>query len=114
MTEKTSKIPPAFGYAVFSGTATMLAFFLPVAVWSVYRNPLILSTPFTFILADIFLFSCLYHGWYRAKTLVADLGAKGKTLAAWKLLLRACLTLGLIMLAALNLIIVLLINTPFS
>jgi hypothetical protein len=102
MPETRPKIPAAFGYALFSGTATMLAFLLPLASWAIVIKNRSLPGLLQPVTIDILLASCLYHGYYRAKTLAADLGATGKKLAAWQLVFKIALCLGLLMLAVIN------------
>jgi|GEM_PF-3907890 len=102
MSEKKPKIPAAFGYALFSGTATMLAFFLPLVIWAIAMNNRFLPGWIQPATIDLFFASCLYHGYYRARTLAADLGATGKKLAAWQVVFKIFLYSGLLMLAGLN------------
>jgi len=103
MPEKKNKIPDAFGYALFSGTATMLAFFLPLVIWAIMMNRITMLRAFTPPVIDLFAASCLYHGYYRAKALAADLGATGKKLARWQLFFKIVMYLGLLILIIINL-----------
>jgi hypothetical protein len=70
----------AIMWMVFSGTATLCAFFLPGFMWTTiidmkyhYLNTAILSISGIFFL--FILFPCtLFHALYRIPTLIADLG----------------------------------------
>jgi hypothetical protein len=103
MQDNRTKPPDAFGYALFSGTATFLAFFLPVILWAMFINRSTLPGWIELPLTDVVLASCLYHGYYRAKTLAADLGAKGNKLKAWQDFFRYSLYAGLFILVCINL-----------
>lgn len=80
----------------------MLAFFLPLVIWAMVINQRFLPGWIQPAVIDLFIASCLYHGYYRAKTLAADLGAAGKDLAVWRFVFMTGLLLGLLMLAGLN------------
>lgn len=107
MSENRQKIPAAFGYALFAGTSTMMAFLLPVVFWAIFINDSTLPGWFQITLIDIFMASCLYHGYYRAKTLATDLGAEGAKLSRWQKLFRITLYFGLFALLIVNISILL-------
>ena len=96
----------ALGYLVFSGAATLLAFFLPAYVWAVI-NQFDFSPQLPFFaqlsVFDLFLFAALFQGQYRLKTTVTDLGLKNTAL--WKKLIAAGFYVSMAGLLILDLII---------
>lgn len=72
-----------FLWFTFSGTAMLSAFILPVHIWAHSTGEIIINlTPLFFRFYFFVLIICaLYHGLYRTKTILFDLGiAKGQTL----------------------------------
>lgn len=63
-----------FLWFLFSGTAMLSAFILPVHIWALANNYSMKLNPWFFkIYFGVLLFSALYHGLYRTKTILKDL-----------------------------------------
>lgn len=70
---------PAIKWLLFSAAATITAFLLPVFVKSVQNGYLISPNKLGWlgpIFGILILVSALYHGLYRVKTVLHDLGVK--------------------------------------
>ncbi len=112
MDNGTTNKKRAIGYFFFSGISTFLAFFLPVHLWASingYAIAQILPAYMTLVVWDIFLVFALYHGNYRLKTMVSDLGIKRTD--TLKKISDVLFSISLLMLAGLNICIFWLIST---
>jgi len=79
MFNRTPDKKAAIGYFFFSGFSTFLAFFLPAHLWTaINRYTITTALPLeaTLLIWDLFLVTALYHGKYRLKTTLSDLGLK--------------------------------------
>jgi hypothetical protein len=79
MIKNNPRITIALKYALFAGTSTLLAFFLPSIIWIFFINASTIPIWAQLIIIFSSLAACLFHGYYRAKTLAADLGLAVKT-----------------------------------
>ncbi len=105
MAEKRIKYK-ALSWFIFSGISTFLAFFLPLHLWATINgypknNYLLLPV---ILLWDLLLICALYHGKYRLKTLLADLGIK-KNLALFNIIIESCFYFAIVALAFVSIIL---------
>lgn len=74
-TEEKPAFITGFLWFAFSGTAMLSAFILPIHIWAISHGYTMNLGNIFFRLYFVVLFVCaLYHGLYRTKTILFDLG----------------------------------------
>lgn len=68
-----------FLWLLFSGTAMVSAFILPIHFWAMMNGFALQNSWKAKIFLIILLFSALYHGLYRTFTILFDIGFLNKT-----------------------------------